>query len=80
MSTEFIQSCLGPRLKYSCCLYPTGKETLAEAEELMLESYAVKAKLEDGMNVLDLGCGWGSLGLWLAEVCSVPPSVMWEER
>lgn len=65
-----MQSCLGPNLKYSCCLYPTGKETLAEAEVLMLESYCEKAKLEDGMDVLDLGCGWGSLTLYLAKVCS----------
>lgn len=68
VSTEFIQSCLGPNLKYSCCLYPTGKETLAQAEELMLESYCTKARLEDGMDILDLGCGWGSLTLFLAKV------------
>jgi cyclopropane fatty-acyl-phospholipid synthase-like methyltransferase len=55
-------------MKYSCCLYPTGKETLAEAETLMLESYCEKAKLQDGMDVLDLGCGWGSLCLFLAKV------------
>ncbi|KAM0747909.1 S-adenosyl-L-methionine-dependent methyltransferase [Meredithblackwellia eburnea MCA 4105] len=67
VSTEFIKSCLGKRMKYSCCLYPTGKETLDEAEELMLESYCDKAKLENGMDVLDLGCGWGSLTLFLAE-------------
>lgn len=67
VATEFIQMCLGPRMKYSCCLYPTGKETLAEAEELMLASYVEKAQLKPGMKVLDLGCGWGSLSLYLAE-------------
>lgn len=55
-------------MKYSCCLYPTGKETLEQAENLMLEDYCVKAKLQDGMDVLDLGCGWGSLTLFLAKV------------
>lgn len=55
-------------MKYSCCLYPTGKETLEQAENLMLEEYCVKAKLQDGMDVLDLGCGWGSLTLFLAKV------------
>ena len=50
-------SCLGPNAKYSCCLYPTGKETLEEAEVLMLESYCEKAHLKDGQDVLDLGCG-----------------------
>jgi cyclopropane-fatty-acyl-phospholipid synthase len=64
---EFFHRHLGPRLKYSCCLYPTGNETLARAEELMLELYAERAGLADGMRVLDLGCGWGSLSLWLAE-------------
>lgn len=66
-------SCLGKRMKYSCCLYPTGKETLDQAEELMLESYCVKAKLEDGLEILDLGCGWGSLSLFLGEVSTRPP-------
>ncbi|KAK4698454.1 cyclopropane-fatty-acyl-phospholipid synthase, partial [Phenoliferia sp. Uapishka_3] len=67
VSTEFIQSCLGKNMKYSCCLYPTGKESLDVAEDLMLESYCEKAKLVDGMDILDLGCGWGSLTLFLAK-------------
>lgn len=50
-------STLGPQAKYSSCLYPTGKETLAQAEECMLESYCSKAQLQDGMEILDLGCG-----------------------
>ncbi|KZT21388.1 S-adenosyl-L-methionine-dependent methyltransferase [Neolentinus lepideus HHB14362 ss-1] len=67
VSTSFILSCLGPYAKYSSCLYPTGKETLEEAEVLMLESYCEKAQVKDGQDVLDLGCGWGSLSLYLAE-------------
>ncbi|WP_022956137.1 SAM-dependent methyltransferase [Perlucidibaca piscinae] len=63
----FFHRHLGPRLKYSCALYPTGNETLAEAEELMLSLYAERAGLRDGQRLLDLGCGWGSLSLWLAE-------------
>jgi cyclopropane-fatty-acyl-phospholipid synthase len=55
-------------LKYSCCYYPTGHETLEQAEIAMLESYVEKAQVEDGMEILDLGCGWGSLGLFLVEV------------
>ena len=50
-------SCMGPCAKYSCCLYPTGKETLEQAEVLMLESYCEKAQLKDGIDILDLGCG-----------------------
>ncbi len=63
----FFQHCLGPRLKYSSCYYPTGNETLAEAEVAMLELYCERAELVDGQDVLELGCGWGSLTLWMAE-------------
>ncbi len=63
----FFQHCLGPRLKYSSCYYPTGNETLAEAEEAMLELYGQRAELVDGQEVLELGCGWGSLTLWMAQ-------------
>ena len=68
VSTNVLQACLGPRMKYSCCLYPTGKETLAQAEVAMLELYVERAGLKDGMTILDLGCGWGSASLYLAEL------------
>ncbi|MES2692830.1 MAG: cyclopropane-fatty-acyl-phospholipid synthase family protein [Verrucomicrobiota bacterium] len=64
---EFFGHCLGRRRKYSGCLYPTGHETLDEAEELMLELYVERARLVDGQDILELGCGWGSLTLYLAE-------------
>ena len=57
VSTNFILSCLGYYAKYSSCYYPSGKETLDEAEILMMESYCTKAKLADGQHILDLGCG-----------------------
>ncbi len=63
----FFQHVLGPRMKYSSCLYPTGKETLAEAEDLALAETCAHADLEDGQSILELGCGWGSLSLWMAE-------------
>ncbi|MEZ6071556.1 MAG: cyclopropane-fatty-acyl-phospholipid synthase family protein [Pirellulales bacterium] len=63
---EFFRSVLGTRLKYSCCLFPRGSESLDEAEEQMLELVCRRAQLFDGMHILDLGCGWGSLTLWLA--------------
>jgi cyclopropane-fatty-acyl-phospholipid synthase len=65
--TRFYELCLGPRLKYSGCLYPTGRETLAEAEEAMLALYVERGRLSDGQRILELGCGWGSLSLYLAE-------------
>ena len=58
---------LGERLKYSCCWWDENTRTLEEAEENMLELTCQRAGLEDGMKVLDLGCGWGSLSLWIAE-------------
>ncbi len=64
---EFFHLHLGPRLKYSCALYSKGDETLAQAEEKMFALYAERAQLREGMRILDLGCGWGSLSLWLAE-------------
>ena len=62
----FFTRCLGPRLKYSGCYYPTGNETLAQAEEAMLALYGERAELADGQEILELGCGWGSLTLWMA--------------
>jgi cyclopropane-fatty-acyl-phospholipid synthase len=65
--TAFFQLCLGKRLKYSSCYYPIGNESLDEAEEAMLAIYCERAGLADGQRILELGCGWGSLTLWLAE-------------
>lgn len=67
LPTAFFQQCLGPRLKYSCCLWPGGVDDLGAAEEAMLALTCERAGLEDGMDVLDLGCGWGSLALHIAE-------------
>ena len=63
----FFETVLGPRLKYSCALWPEGTRTLAEAEDAMLARTAGRARVEDGQRILDLGCGWGSLTLYLAE-------------
>ena len=65
--SEFFQRVLGPRLKYSCCYWPRPDATLAEAEDAMLDLFCRRAGVEDGMEVLELGCGWGSLSLWLAQ-------------
>ncbi len=67
LPTRFFQYCLGKRLKYSSCLYTTGTESLDEAEEAMLAIYGERAELADGQQILELGCGWGSLTLWMAE-------------
>ena len=64
---RFFERVLGPRLKYSCALFEPGVTELGEAEERMLALTAQRAQLEDGQRVLELGCGWGSLSLWMAE-------------
>ena len=61
---EFFALTLGPRRKYSCCLYRTGEETLADAERMSLEETVRHADLADGQAILELGCGWGSLTPW----------------
>ncbi len=67
LPTRFFELCLGRRLKYSGAWYATGSETLDEAEEAMLALYGERADLADGQRILELGCGWGSLTLWMAE-------------
>jgi cyclopropane-fatty-acyl-phospholipid synthase len=64
---EFFELVLGPWLKYSSCLWPEGVTTLAAAEEAMLALTCERAEVEDGMRILDLGCGWGSFTLYAAE-------------
>jgi cyclopropane-fatty-acyl-phospholipid synthase len=63
---EFFALALGPRRKYSCCLYAPGAD-LAAAEVASLEETCRHADLADGQSVLELGCGWGSLSLWMAQ-------------
>jgi len=63
----FYQLCLGPRLKYSSCFYTLGNESIKVAEETMLALTCTRAELKDGQKILELGCGWGSLTLWMAE-------------
>lgn len=63
----FFERVLGPRRKYSGCLWGDGTCTLQHAEENALQQVTERARVEDGMRLLDLGCGWGSLTLWLAE-------------
>jgi cyclopropane-fatty-acyl-phospholipid synthase len=65
--TAFFQLCLGRRLKYSSGLWSEGVTTLDAAEQAMLQLTCERARIEDGQQILELGCGWGSLSLWMAE-------------
>ncbi len=64
---EFFQKALGPRLKYSSCWWPEEAKDLATAECAMLALSCERAELGFDQDILELGCGWGSLTLWLAE-------------
>ncbi|KAL8623229.1 hypothetical protein ACOMHN_062716 [Nucella lapillus] len=65
--TDFFLAALGSRLKYSCCYWPEGVTTLDQAEDASLQRYCELSRLEDGHSVMDLGCGWGSFGLYVCE-------------
>ncbi|MGD2053621.1 MAG: cyclopropane-fatty-acyl-phospholipid synthase family protein [Gammaproteobacteria bacterium] len=62
----FYNDVLGPYGKYSCCFWENSVDSLANAEQAGLEETCKHAAIEDGMDILELGCGWGSLTLWLA--------------
>jgi cyclopropane-fatty-acyl-phospholipid synthase len=63
---EFFARVLGPNRKYSSCYYKGPESTLQEAEEEALRQTVAHANLADGQSILELGCGWGSLSLWMA--------------
>ena len=66
LPAAFFAAVLGPHRKYSCCWWPAEASTLAQAEAAALEETSRRAGLADGQQVLELGCGWGSLSLWMA--------------
>lgn len=63
--TAFYDLVLGQNKKYSCCYFDDHVHNLSTAEEAMLRLSCERAALEDGMDILELGCGWGSLTLWM---------------
>lgn len=64
---EFFDIALGPHRKYSACYWPEGTDTLGQAEARMLELTCERADLADGQDILELGCGWGAVTLWMAK-------------
>lgn len=67
VDAAFYHLCLGQRRKYSCCYWAPETKTLNEAEVLALQQTCAHADLHDGQAILELGCGWGALSLWMAE-------------
>jgi cyclopropane-fatty-acyl-phospholipid synthase len=67
LPTAFFEKVLGKHLKYSSCYFDSPRDTLDAAEARMLALTCERARLVDGERILELGCGWGSLSLWMAE-------------
>jgi cyclopropane-fatty-acyl-phospholipid synthase len=67
LPAEFFGAVLGRHRKYSCCWWPEGVDTLDQAEAAALAQTCERAGLANGQRILELGCGWGSLSLWMAE-------------
>ncbi|XP_057821962.1 (S)-coclaurine N-methyltransferase isoform X2 [Cryptomeria japonica] len=67
LPTSFFKLVLGKNLKYSSCYFASDTNTLDEAEESMLSLYCERAQIKDGQTILDIGCGWGSLTLYMAK-------------
>lgn len=67
MPAAFFETVLGPSLKYSCCYWEHPDSTLAEAEVAALRSTCTRAEIQDEQDVLELGSGWGSATLWIAQ-------------
>ena len=65
--SNFYNMCLGKNKKYSSCFWDDNTQSLNKAEQLALELTCKNARLSDGLNILELGCGWGSLTLWMAK-------------
>ena len=66
LPSDFFALVLGRHLKYSSAIWPEGVRTLDDAEEAMLALTCERAELEDGQDILELGCGWGSLARYMA--------------
>ncbi len=71
LGNAFYRLFLDDDLQYSCAYYPEGNETLEQAQLLKKRHLAAKLGLKDGQSVLDIGCGWGGLSLYLAQLADI---------
>ncbi len=67
LPTRFFERVLGRHMKYSSGYWDEAVADIDTAEARMLALTCERAALEDGQRILELGCGWGSLTLWMAE-------------
>jgi cyclopropane-fatty-acyl-phospholipid synthase len=71
LGNAFYRMWLDPDMQYSCGYFPRGDETLREAQIVKKRHIAAKMALEPGQKVLDIGCGWGGMALYLAATADV---------
>jgi len=71
LSEELYRLFLDEDLQYSCAYFETGKETLEQAQQKKKRHIAAKLQLADGQKILDIGCGWGGMALYLASCANV---------
>ena len=67
VGADVFRYTLGQRFKYSCCYFDSPTQNLDAAEEASLQITCDRAEICDGMSILEMGCGWGSLTLWMCE-------------
>ena len=65
--TELFQIFMGSHLKYSSCFWNKKVKKLNDAEELMIKMTIERAQISHNQSILELGCGWGSMSLWIAK-------------
>ena len=71
VGNDLYEMFLDADMQYSCGYFPTGDETLEEAQQLKMRHLAAKLRVEDGQRILDIGCGWGGLAIYLASIADV---------
>jgi cyclopropane-fatty-acyl-phospholipid synthase len=71
LGNDLYRLFLDQDLQYSCAYYPRGDETLEQAQQAKKRYIAAKLRVRDGQRVLEIGCGWGGLALYLAQIADV---------
>src|SRR5690606_33495578 len=69
LSSALYDLFLDPDRQYSCAYFITPQDTLEQAQLQKKRHIAAKLRIVPGQKVLDIGCGWGGLGLYLAKQC-----------
>ena len=69
LSNDFYRMWLSEDMNYSCAYWPEGTQSLEQAQQLKMAHIAAKLRIEPGMKVLDIGCGWGAMSHYLAKHC-----------